>query len=78
MLRVRGIKMGVQHGAPTIREFNGIRYKLYKEYNPMLGEKEQKIDAAKLKAEGWKVRSVTIKKSVYRIIERSLYIRRPE
>ena len=69
--------MGVQHGAPSRRIVNGLTYSLYKEYNPMFGENDQKADATKLKAEGWKIKSVTTKKGRFRIIERSLYIRRP-
>jgi hypothetical protein len=69
--------MGIQHGAPAYRIVNGLKYSLYKEYDPMFGETEQKIDATKLKSDGWKIKSITTKKGRFRIIERSLYIRRP-
>lgn len=68
--------MGSQHGSPLHRLFSGVKYKLYKQYHNIDGEDNQKKDKAKLKAEGWLVKSGNITKGGY-TRERALYIRRP-
>jgi hypothetical protein len=67
--------MGTQHGAPYKRIFAGVEYKLYKEYNNVLGNSEQDEDRKMLKLQGWSVKSGNVTKGGY-IRERALYIRR--
>jgi hypothetical protein len=67
--------MGSQHGAPYKRVFAGVEYRLFKEYNNIYGAEEQEKDKAKLKADGWEVRSGNVTKGGY-MRERATYIRR--
>jgi hypothetical protein len=67
--------MGSQHGAPYKRIFGGVEYRLYKQYHNIDGGSDQDTDRAKLKAEGWLVKSGNVTKGGY-TRERALYIRR--
>ena len=67
--------MGSQHGAPLKRIFAGVEYKLYKEYNNVLGKTDQDADRDMLKSQGWSVKSGNVTKGGY-TRERALYIRR--
>lgn len=67
--------MGVQHGAPRKRIFDGVEYRLFKEYNNIHGAAEQDEDKKWLKANKWKVRSGNVTRGGY-TRERALYVRR--
>jgi hypothetical protein len=64
--------MGVQRGCPAVRMIGGKKYRLYRSYNPLLGETEQKRDLLLLKQQGINVKMVNEKKGP-RMITRGLY-----